>query len=79
MRLLALQSKDVINVCDGNKVGYISDIEINWCTKCVEAIIVEKNSFLRIFCFFKEAPCVIIPVDLIVSFGGDVILVNMEV
>ena len=31
MRLVSLQSKDVINVYDGRKIGYIADIEVDWC------------------------------------------------
>ena len=34
MRFVKLQSKDVVNVVDGCKVGFISDIEIDWCTRC---------------------------------------------
>ena len=36
MRFVKLQSKDVINVVvDGCKIGFISDIEIDWCGKCI--------------------------------------------
>ena len=57
MRFVKLQSKDVINVVDGCKIGFISDIEIDWCGKCIQAIVVEKYSFFKLLCFFKEAPC----------------------
>lgn len=79
MRLVSLQSKDVVNVSDGCKIGYICDIEIDWCTKMIDAIVVEKFNFFRFFSFFKDPPCIVIPVECIVSFGGDVILVNIEV
>ena len=72
MRFVKLQSKDVINVVDGCKIGFISDIEIDWCGKCIQAIVVEKYSF------FKEAPCIVIPIECVVSIGGDVILVSIE-
>ena len=72
MRFVKLQSKDVINVVDGCKIGFISDIEIDWCGKCIQAIVVGK------LCFFKEAPCIVIPIECVVSIGGDVILVSIE-
>ena len=28
--------------------------------------------------FFKEAPCIVIPIECVVSIGGDVILVSIE-
>ena len=78
MRFFKMQTKEVVNVCDGKKIGYVSDIEICWSSKCIEAIIVEKMNIFRFFCFFKEPPCLIIPVECVLSFGGDVILVNIE-
>lgn len=52
MRLVSLQSKDVINVYDGRKIGYIADIEVDWCQRCIQALIVEKNQFLSLSLFF---------------------------
>ena len=46
MRFVSLQSKDVINVYDGKKIGYIADIELDWCQKCIRALIVEKMKSL---------------------------------
>ena len=69
MRLVSLQSKDVINVYDGRKIGYIADIQ---------ALIVEKINFFHFLCFFKEPPVIVIPIQCVVSLKGDVILVNIE-
>ena len=30
------------------------------------------------FCFFKETPCIVIPIECVVSIGGDVILVTLD-
>ena len=55
MRFVKLQSKDVINVVDGCKIGFISDIELNWCGKCIQAIVVEKYSFFKLnYVFLKK-------------------------
>ena len=64
MSFVSLQSKDVINVYDGKKIGYIADIELDWCQKCIRALIVEKMNFFHFFCFFKEPPVLVIPDDL---------------
>ncbi|WRK53982.1 hypothetical protein SD457_02530 [Coprobacillaceae bacterium CR2/5/TPMF4] len=45
MRFVKLQSKDVVNVVNGCKIGFISDIEIDWCTRTIQAIVVEKAAF----------------------------------
>ena len=71
MRFVSLQSKDVINVYDGKKIGYIADIELDWCQKCIRALIVEKMNF-------KEPPVLVIPIECVISLKGDVILVNIE-
>ena len=62
MRFVSLQSKDVINVYDGKKIGYIA----------------EKMNFFHFFCFFKEPPVLVIPIECVISLKGDVILVNIE-
>ena len=85
MRFVSLQSKDVINVYDGKKIGYIADIELDWCQKCIRALIVEKMNFFHFFCpaifikgIFKEPPVLVIPIECVISLKGDVILVNIE-
>jgi hypothetical protein len=78
MNFVTLQSKDVINVVDGCRIGFIVDVEINWCTKQICAIIVERCNLFRLLYFFKETPCITIPVECIISVGGDVILVNID-
>lgn len=54
MRLVSLQSKDVINVYDGRKIGYIADIEVDWCQRCIQALIVEKTISFTFFVFLKN-------------------------
>lgn len=78
MRFVTLQSKDVINVYDGKKIGYIADIELDWSNRCIVSIVVEKINFFHFLCFFKEPPMIIIPIECVVSLKGDVILVNIE-
>lgn len=77
MRFVSLQCKDVINVIDGCKIGYVSDVEIDQLTCRVVALIVERINVFRLFCFFKEADCIVIPIEQVVNIGEDVILVNV--
>ena len=42
MRLCELEDKEVINACDGKKLGYIADLIIDECKGCIEAIVVPK-------------------------------------
>ena len=66
MRLNDFQGKEVINACDGKKLGYIVDFVFD--EKCgqIEAIIIPKTSK---FC---------IPYKCICKIGPDVILVEMH-
>ncbi len=72
MLLKELQSKDVVNVVDGNKLGKITDIEIDFDTGKIIDITISKyknilgigNSELKITW------------DKIVKLGGEVIIVN---
>ena len=46
-----LKDKEVINICDGKRLGYINDVEIDICAGCVLAIVVLFDC--RIFGFGK--------------------------
>ena len=76
MRLNDFQGKEVINACDGKKLGYILDFVFD--EKCgqIEAIIIPKTSkFCNFFCDGSEY---IIPYKCICKIGPDVILVEMH-
>ena len=40
MRLCELKCKEVINICDGQKIGHITDMEFDLCKGCISKIIV---------------------------------------
>lgn len=69
-----MRDKEVINVCDGKRLGYIYDVEINVETGCVIAIVVLFDC--RVFGFGKCEELVI-PWDHIACFGADAVLVNV--
>lgn len=71
-----LRQKEVINLCDGRRLGCICDIILDTCNGKVEAIIVPGQ--IGFAGFFKGSKEIIIPWCKICKFGDDVILVDIE-
>ena len=76
MRLNELQCKDVINLINGCKLGYVSDLILNDSCLCVEALVVTASGLKECFKFFQGPTEITIPMQQVVSIGKDVILVN---
>ena len=76
MRLCELENKEVINVCDCKKLGYIADLILNECSGCVEALIIPKGG--KVCDFFGDGTEYIIPFCCIKKIGPDIILVEMH-
>ena len=74
-KLCDLRAKDVINICDGKRLGYIHDVIIDVCSGCVKAIAVLCDC--RAFSFSKSVELVI-PWDKICCFGADTVLVKID-
>jgi len=74
-KLTELRCKEIINVCDGARLGYIRDMEIDTESGCVRSIIVPERRGLRSL-FFKTND-VIIPWNCITKIGEDLILVEL--
>lgn len=70
-----LREKEVINVCDGKKLGYIHDVEID--LSCGTVLSVTVLYDCRFLGFGKCEPLVI-PWDKIGCFGRDAVLVNID-
>lgn len=63
--------KQVVNVCDGACLGYVTDIEINVCDGRVAALLVGGGTFLC------KGEALRIPWCNVKCFGEDVILVEI--
>lgn len=74
MLLKELQSKDVVNVSDGSKLGKITDIDIDFETGKVLELTISKYKYLF---NFKENNFKI-SWDKIEKIGGEVIIVNCD-
>ena len=70
----SFREKEVINACDGRRLGYVTDIEFDVCDGRITAIVVPtKNGFFGYGC--EE---IVIPWEKIQKIGEDIILVDAE-
>ena len=70
----SLRDKDVINVCDGKRLGFVNDLEIDACSGKICALIVLFDYRLLGFGKYEE---LVIPWERICCFGKDTVLVNI--
>lgn len=76
MRYCELKRKEVINCKDCKRLGFVSDLQFNPCTGCIEAIIVPgPGKLFGCFCCNSEY---IIRFCNIVRIGPDIILVDID-
>ena len=70
-----ITNKEVINICDGRKIGYITDLLIDICSGKICEIIVLSN-----ICGLKaqKKTEIRVPWDKICKIGEDTILVDMS-
>ncbi len=69
-----LRQREVINITDASRLGFVSDVEVSLEKGEIEAIIVPGRA--KLFNFGKSGDCVI-TWDKIRKIGDDVILVEM--
>lgn len=75
-RLCDLKQKEVINICDGIRLGFVCDIEFDIKTaRIISIIIPQGNKLLGFFCSEKEYR---IPWNCICKIGDDIILVKVN-
>lgn len=67
------RQKEVINIHDGKRLGFVYDIEINEQTGRLEAVMVPNSKILGIFNKEKDY---VIPWEKISKIGDDIILVD---
>jgi YlmC/YmxH family sporulation protein len=77
MKISDFQTKDVINIVDGKKLGQISDLELDLRQGRIDSIVVPQyTKFMGIF--GGGGTEVVIPWRNIVKIGADVVLVRMD-
>ena len=71
-----LKCKEVINVCDGGRLGCVIDLELDLCTGMILSIIVPGEG--RLLGLIRARDGVVIPFCRIQKIGEDVILVDLR-
>ena len=72
---LDFKHKEVININNGKKLGFVQDVTADLSTGTITSIIVPGNySFINIF---SDNKAITIPWDKIKCIGSDVILVDL--
>ena len=66
-----LRDKEVINTCDGRRLGFVTDVEIDLCAGRLTAIMVPGEPMS----LFGKTPDLRIPWDKIERIGDDTMLV----
>ena len=75
-KLCDLQRKELVNVKDGTKIGYVDDAIIDIDTAMVKSLVVYGR--LKLFGLLGRQPDIIIPWGDIQIIGGDTILVTAD-
>lgn len=76
IRFCDLRSKEVINTCNCKRLGYVTDLLLDTCTGCIEAIILPGPG--KICGFLGYDAEYVIPFSCICKIGPDIILVEIE-
>ena len=76
-RVNELRCKEVINVKDGSRLGFVDDVEFDICTGKIVAITVQGAA--KFFGIFGREEDYIIPWEDIQKIGSDIVLVCFEV
>ena len=66
--------KEVINITDGERLGFVFDMEINSSTGEISSIVVPGKDKVRLF---GKCEGIVIPWSCIKKFGEDTILVDL--
>ena len=75
-RIADLRCKEIINVADGSRFGYVGDVQVELETGQVTALVVPGR--LRLFGLLGREEDLIFPWDTVRRFGEDIILVEAE-
>lgn len=75
-RFCDLRQKEVINICDGCRLGFVCDIEFDARSgKIIALIIPAEGKFLGLFCKEREYR---VPWNCIKKIGDDIILIEVN-
>ncbi len=73
-RISDMQDKEVINICDGNRLGCVDDLEVDTCTAQITALVISGRN--RLFGLLGRDADIVIQWKDIEVVGEETILVN---
>ena len=73
-RMTEFRYKDVVNLKNGLRLGYVSDVEVDMKTAALTAVVIYGKA--RFFGIFGKKEDIVIPWENIEVIGEDTILVN---
>ena len=73
-RLADLRDRELIDLADGSRFGYVGDVEVNWEQGRVLALVVPGR--LRLFGLLGREEDIVVPIEAVKRFGEDLILVD---
>lgn len=76
MRISELKCMEVINICDGKRLGFVGDVKFDKCSGEIECLIVPGPGCI---CgFLGREKEFVIPYCDVCQFGEDIILVKLQ-
>ncbi len=75
-RASELKQKEVINISDGRRIGFASDVEISFDEGTIEALVIPSGG--KMLGFIGRDDEFIIPWNRIRKIGEDIILVDLD-
>lgn len=75
-RVSSFQKKEVINLSDGRRLGYVCDCDVSFETSRIEAIVVGGTT--KLFGGLGKDNELVIPFSKIKRIGEDIIIVDIE-
>lgn len=75
LRMGDLRNKEVINIADGDRIGYVNDLELDTETAKLKYIVIYGKA--KLFGLFGREEDIVIPWDQIVLFGDETVLVKL--
>ena len=76
-RIADLRCKDVINVCDGSRVGYVYDVEVDVYTGKIVALVVQGAP--KCYGLLGNEPDIVILWHNVQKIGEDIIFIDQEI
>ena len=75
-RITDMHDKEVINICDGTRLGFVDDMEVDTCTAQITALVICGRS--RLFGALGRSPDIVIQWKDIEVIGEETVLVNFN-